>query len=150
MCYDKRFSYGINYIVNVHQIATTVSSFTTDPILYIFSSSVGVTFIPSKTIYIHSRVVVMFVHTQPKTAISCSSFTKSYSSLLFLTSFIPATPDSPCVFCRDTVSHHLPCHSMPPCNQDHGTDIQTLSVCVWSRYSQPTQPPECVVPEDKQ
>ena len=61
-----------------------------------------------------------------------------------------ASPGSLCVFCRDTVSHHLPCHSMPPCNQDHGTDIQTLSVCVWSRYSQPTQPPECVVREEWQ
>ena len=28
------------------------------------------------------------------------------------------------LFCRDTVSHHLQCDSMPPCNQDHGTDTQ--------------------------
>ena len=56
-----------------------------------------------------------------------------------------ATPDIHCTFWRDTVSHHLPCHSMSPCNQGHGTHIQTLSVCVWSRYNQPTEPPECVV-----
>ena len=86
-----------------------------------------------------------------KTNTKCYVGTMSFLSCLqhfFITQWYHialATPDIPCTFWRDTVSHHLPCHSMPPCNQGHGTDIQTLSVCVWSRYSQPTEPPECVV-----
>ena len=111
----------------------------------------------SKTIF--SRCTIIILHT------SCAQYTEKHKlvfkaegdmttckhktnmSHYYYCLNVEASPGSLCVFCRDTVSHHLPCHSMPPCNQDHGIDIQTLSVCVWSRYSQPTQPPECVVGE---